>query len=125
MLQARKEGLPVVVVNPTVCIGEYDSRAFSGRAVLLFAKWQPPFAVAYHLNTVYTGDVGLGHVRAAEKGVIGQRYILTGERISLLDFGKRVAIVAGTRKPLCNAPFALMSLSALACEAWGMVRRRR
>lgn len=125
ILQAQKKGLPVVVVNPTVCIGEYDAHTFSGNAVLLFAKWRIPFAIANIMNVVYTGDVGLGHVRAAEKGIIGQRYILAGERISLLDFGKRVAIIAGTRKPLGNVPYALAWPFALACEAGGELMRKK
>jgi len=124
MLQAQKAGLPVVVVNPTVCIGEHDAHAFSGRLLLLFAKWQVPFSLSSFVNVVYTGDVGVGHVRAAEKGGIGQRYILTGDRIPLLDFGRKVAAIAGTRKPLCHAPVFAVKAFALACEAWGKITRK-
>ena len=43
----------------------------------------------------------------------------------MLDFGKRVAVIAGTRKPLSNVPFAAVWPLALACEAWGKIMRKQ
>lgn len=98
-LEACRAGLPIVVVNPSVCIGEYDAHAFSGRALLAFAKYQVPWTVETAFNVVYTGDVGMGQVRAAERGRVGERYLLTGENVRLKEFADLVCQEAGTRPP--------------------------
>ena len=73
MHRAQQAGLPLVITNPSICIGEYDAHPFSGRAVLAFAKYQLPFYLDHTLHLVYTGDVGVGHVRAAQRGRLGER----------------------------------------------------
>ncbi len=96
---AKEKCLPLIVTHPSICIGEYDAHVFSGRLILIFAKHRLPFVVQHRLNVVYTADVGLAHVRAAERGRAGERYILCGENLSLRDFAEIVAEEAGVRKP--------------------------
>ena len=111
--RAAGEGLPVVIVNPSVCIGEYDAHCFSGRAVLLFARGRLPFYIEYTLNAVYTGDVGVGHVRAAQRGRLGERYLLAGSNVALKDFAALVARAAGVPPPRWRVPYRLaLALSA-------------
>ena len=112
-LRAAAEGLPLVVVNPSVCIGEYDAHAFSGLAVLAFAKYRLPAYVEHVWNVVYTGDVGIGQVRAAERGRVGERYLLTGANISLREFATLVARAAGVPPPRIRLPYR-----AVVAAAW-------
>ena len=48
---------------------------------------------------MYTGDVGLGHVLAAERGALGERYVLSGENLSLCELARRVAQQAHVPPP--------------------------
>jgi dihydroflavonol-4-reductase len=114
--QAVGEGLPVVIVNPSVCIGEYDAHCFSGRAVLLFATHRLPCYLDCVLNAVYTGDVGIGHVRAAQRGGIGERYLLAGRNVALRDFAALVARKAGVAPPRWRVPYRLAISAAAASE---------
>jgi dihydroflavonol-4-reductase len=116
VLRAAGEGMPVVIVNPSVCIGEYDAHCFSGRAVLVFAKARMPFYIEYTLNAVYTGDVGVGHVRAAERGRLGERYLLAGSNVALKDFASMIARATGTSPPRWRVPYGLALAAAAAAE---------
>ncbi len=115
VLRACAGGVPVVVVNPTVCIGEYDAHAFSGRAVLIFAKGRMPFYLDRRINAIYTGDVGVGHLSAAERGRVGARYILTAHEVPLRAFAATVARLAGVPPPRIRLPnpVALAAASVL------------
>ena len=70
--RAAADGLPVVIVNPSLCLGEYDAHPFSGLVALVFITHRLPCYLDQELSAVYTGDVGVGHVRAAERGRIGE-----------------------------------------------------
>ncbi|MBI3020408.1 MAG: NAD-dependent epimerase/dehydratase family protein [Candidatus Omnitrophica bacterium] len=120
LLRARDAGLPVVVVNPSLCIGEYDARPFSGRALLLYAKHRLPVYVEHTFNVIYTGDVGVGHVRAAARGRLGERYLLTCRNISLKEFATLAAAAAGGPPPRLRLPYRAVWAAALASEgvAW-------
>ena len=122
-LRAARAGLPVVIVNPSVCIGEYDAHAFSGRAVLMFAKGRLPFYLEYTMNVVYTGDVGIGHVRAAQRGRVGERYLLAGRNIALKEFAAIVARAAGTRPPRWRLPYPVAVTASWASEALAWATR--
>jgi len=123
VLAACRDGLPAVVVNPSVCIGEYDARRLSGRAVLAFAKPRLPIYVRHTFNAVYTGDVAIGHLRAAERGRLGERYLLVGHNVTLRDFATLVARTAGVRPPRWRVPYGLVWAAAAATEAAAWLTR--
>jgi len=123
-LRAAHAGLPMVIVNPSLCIGEYDMHTFSGRAVLAFARYRPRWTTDTSFNIVYTGDVGVGHLRAAERGRVGERYLLAGRNVSLQEFGMLVAKELGIPPPRWRAPFSIAYLAACGAElfAWAAGR---
>ena len=123
-LRAHQQGLPVVIVNPSLCLGEYDARPFSGRAILAFAKHRMPMYLTHHFNAVYTGDVGIGHVRAAERGRLGERYLLACRNLSLKEFAALVAAASGVPPPRWRIPYSLALAAATTSEAIAWVTRR-
>jgi len=113
-------GLPAVLVNPSVCLGEYDARPFSGRILLAYAKHRLPFYVPHTFNGIYTGDVGVGQVRAAQRGCLGERYLLTCRRLTVQEFAAMVARVMGRCPPWIRVPDGVALTVAAASEgvAW-------
>ncbi len=123
-LRAAREGLPLVVVNPSLCLGEYDAHPFSGQAILAYAKHRLPWYVDHAFNAVYTGDVGIGHLRAAQRGGVGERYLLTCRNVTLREFTELVARAAGSPPPRWRVPYRVAWLAALGTELGGWVMRR-
>ena len=123
VMQYVQAGLPIVIVNPSVCIGEYDARPFSGRLVLLFANGKLPFYIDHQFNAVYTGDVDLGHVLAAERGRVGERYLLVGQNLDVRAFARLVAQQAGVRAPRWRVPQAMMIAVAVISEGIAAITR--
>jgi len=70
-------GAPVVIVNPSTPIGPYDVKPTpTGQIVLDFLRRKMPAYLDTGLNWVHVRDVAEGHILAAEKGRLGERYIL-------------------------------------------------
>jgi dihydroflavonol-4-reductase len=71
------EGAPVVIVNPSAPIGPFDVKPTpTGKIVLDFLQRKMPAYLDTGLNWVHVRDVAEGHILAAEKGRLGERYIL-------------------------------------------------
>ena len=76
-VELARKGLPVVIVNPTAPIGPRDVKPTpTGKVILDFLNRQMPAYLDTGLNWVHVRDVVAGHILAAEKGRVGERYIL-------------------------------------------------
>lgn len=75
--QLARNGLPVVIVNPSAPIGPRDVKPTpTGQVIVDFLNRKMPAYLDTGLNWVHVRDVAVGHILAAEKGRIGERYIL-------------------------------------------------
>ena len=73
----QQKGLPIVIVNPSAPVGPGDVKPTpTGQVVVDFLNGRLPAYVDTGLNWVHVRDVAAGHILAAEKGQVGQRYIL-------------------------------------------------
>ena len=71
------QGLPVIIVNPTAPVGPRDVKPTpTGQVVVDFLNRAMPAYLDTGLNWVHVRDVAVGHILAAERGHIGERYIL-------------------------------------------------
>ena len=101
-----EHGLPAVIVNPSTPIGPRDVKPTpTGRLILEAAKGHMPGYVDTGLNVVHVDDVAAGELLAAEKGRIGERYILGGENMSLAEILAHVAHAVGRRPPRLKVPY--------------------
>lgn len=107
VLDAAKQGVPVVVVNPTACYGPYDSKPTSGAQILMIAKRLMPAYVQGPVNAIDVRDVADGMMRAATRGRIGERYILGHWNTTQKELGELMARVAGVGAPKIPVPFAI------------------
>ena len=112
VLAAARNGLDVVVVNPTVPIGPGDRNMTPPAAMLsLFLSGGAPFFLDCILNLVDVRNLADGIRLAGERGRRGERYILGGENVSLHDLLPVVGKAAGKRMPrrAIPAPLALLT----------------
>jgi dihydroflavonol-4-reductase len=114
---ARERGLPVVIVNPSTPVGPGDIKPTpTGRLIVEAARGQMPAFVDTGLNIVHVDDVAEGHLAAAEKGRIGERYILGGENLALAEILAGVAQAVGRRPPWLRVPHGVLFPVAIGAE---------
>jgi dihydroflavonol-4-reductase len=102
----RDEGLPLVVVNPTLPIGAYDIKPTpTGQLIVDFLNHKMPAYVDSGLNAVDVQDVALGHVLAYEKGRIGERYILGNKNVTFREILVMLEGITGIEAPKVKFPF--------------------
>ena len=125
-LKMSAEGLPVVVVNPTVPVGPWDVKPTpSGRIVLDFLLGRIPAYLNTGVNLVDVEDVAVGHIQALEKGRPGQRYLLGNRNVSLKEVFAMLQEITGRRAPRWRAPNWLV-IGAGYVDQWvegGLLRR--
>ncbi len=87
VLQAAKDGLPAVVAMPTTPVGPWDWKPTpTGKIIVDFLNGKMPGYVETGLNFVGVEDCAAGHLLVAEKGKIGERYLLGAENLTLKQF---------------------------------------
>lgn len=109
----------VVIVAPCGPIGPGDvGPTPTGR--LLLTAIRLPIAIVAPTVTTFADvrDMARAHVLAAERGVRGETYLLGSEDLSVGEVARMAMDVAGVKKPIVNAPFALASVAAHAAKAW-------
>jgi dihydroflavonol-4-reductase len=112
VMTAARKGVPAVVVNPTACYGPYDSKPTSGTQILLIARRLMPGYVDGNVNAIDVRDVADGMIRAADRGRIGERYILGSWNTTQKELNALIARVAGVRPPFVPVPFGLARAGA-------------
>lgn len=118
-----EDGLPAVIVNPSTPIGPGDIKPTpTGRMIVEAASGRMPAFVDTGLNIVHVEDVAAGHVLAFERGVIGERYILGGEDMTLAAILAEIARLSGRKPPRIKLPHGAVMPLAYAAEAWCRMR---
>ena len=104
-LRAAGDGLPVVIVNPTTPVGPGDAKPTpTGRIIVDFLNGRMPAYVDSGLNFVGVEDAAVGHLLAAERGRVGERYILGGENLMLKQVLGVLAQASGRTAPRVRLP---------------------
>jgi dihydroflavonol-4-reductase len=117
--RAIAQGLPLIIVNPTATFGPWDVKPATGEILLNVAKGRLPVWLDLEANVVDARDVGQGQVLAAERGRVGERYILGGENVVLREALTLVAQEAGVRPPRWRASLGLVGALVRIGEAIG------
>lgn len=107
-LAAAERGLPVVIVNPTIPIGPGDRRLTPpSRMILGFLNGDYPAFLNSTLNMVDARDVATGHLLAAEKGAVGERYLLGNTNLDLQQLLAILKDLTGLSMPTRQVPYWL------------------
>ena len=141
VLAFAARGLPVVIVNPSAPIGPWDAKPTpTGQLIVDFVRGKLSAIVDTGLNIVHVRDVAEGHLLAAERGRVGERYILGHRNMTLAEIVAELAEITGRPAPRLRLPYAVAWTAgavstavstwithrppAIALEAVRMARRR-
>ena len=118
-VRAARAGAPVVIVNPTAPVGDHDTKPTpTGKTVVDFVKGRLPAYLDTGLNIVDAADVAKGHWLALEKGVIGERYILGCENLTLRQIFDLLSKISGRAAPKHRVPYAVAYATGIVSTAW-------
>ena len=119
-LDLAGKGLPVVVVNPSAPVGPRDVKPTpTGQVVVDFLNRALPAYLDTGLNWVHVRDVAVGQILAAEKGRVGERYIL-GHAEGNWTMKQALAVleqIAGVRAPRIRIPYFVALAASWVNEA--------
>jgi len=116
-LEAGRDAMRVVTVNPTTPVGEQDVKPTpTGRIVVDFLKGKFPAYVDTGLNLVDVRECARGHVAALEKGKSGERYILGGENLTLKQILDKLGAISGLPSPKVKLPYFVAYLAGAVDE---------
>jgi dihydroflavonol-4-reductase len=105
-LDFARQGLPLVVVNPSTPVGPWDFRPTpTGQMILDFLKRRMPAYLETGLNLIHVKDVARGHLLAEAKGQIGEKYILGYENLSLSQIFRLLAELTDLPAPRVKLPY--------------------
>ena len=107
-VRAAGTGLPVVIVNPTTPVGPGDWKPTpTGKIIVDFLNGRMPGYVDTGLNFVPVEDCARGHLLAAERGRVSERYILGGRNLTLKEMLDMLAIASGRPAPRWKIPYVV------------------
>jgi dihydroflavonol-4-reductase len=91
-----RQGLPVVIVNPSTPVGAGDHKPTpTGQIIVDYLNGRMFGYVDTGLNIIDVDDVAAGHLLAAERGQVGERYILGNKNLTLKQLLDLLSEVSG------------------------------
>lgn len=126
-LELAAKGLPIVIVNPSAPIGPRDVKPTpTGKVILDFLNRDMPAFLDTGLNWVHVCDVAAGHILAAEKGRLGERYILgnVNGNWAMKEAFARLEKITGVRAPRVKIPYFVAWTAAQVDEAISKITKK-
>jgi dihydroflavonol-4-reductase len=106
--EAVAKGLNAVIVNPAAVIGPHDYKpSRMGEVLQALYRGKLPGLVRGGFDWVDVRDVVSGAIAAAERGRVGEAYILSGNFATMEEFAATFAKVSGRPAPRFVSPLWL------------------
>jgi dihydroflavonol-4-reductase len=121
-----RRGLPIVIVNPSTPVGELDIKPTpTGKIIVDFLRGKMFGYVDTGMNLIDVRDCAEGHVLAAQKGRLGERYILGGRNMTLKELFDALAVVTEIASPKLKVPHWVAETYARIENLWSINIARR
>ena len=121
-LDFARQGLPVVIVNPTAPVGDHDFKPTpTGRVIVDYVRGGMPAYLDTGLNLVDIRDVAEGHLLAFARGRPGERYILGCRNMTLREIFAALEAMSGVPAPRWRIPYPVALAFAFASTGWAGV----
>ncbi len=112
VVEAAREGLDAVILNPTAVIGPYDRRGSAlGQALKKIYSSDLPFIIKGGYNWVDVRDVVSAAIKSVDAGKRGEKYILSGEYCTLRELSAMIRDISGCKIPL-QVPVSVARLAS-------------
>ncbi len=127
VLASVERGLDPTILNPTAVLGPFDFQPSPMGDVLraLALGKLPALVSGGHCDFVDVRDVALAALVAEDQGGRGERYLISGARLSLVELARRWATVTGKAAPRLAVPMVVVRLAAPFAASYARLRRRR
>lgn len=103
--EAIRRGLNAVIVNPTAVIGPWDFKPSALGGVLLdLHAGRMPALVNGGFDWVDVRDVCDGSIAAAQRGGVGEKYLLAGSHLPFPKLARIIAAETGVKTPRLTLP---------------------
>lgn len=109
--QGISQGLPAVIMNPGGILGPYDLNSWA-RLFMLIDKGGLPGIPPGTTSFAHAHEVAKAHIAAAERGKVGENYLLAGTDASYLDLFTTIGQVMQKPIPKRVLPAAFLRLYA-------------
>lgn len=113
---AVQQGLHAVIVNPSVVIGPRDVTLANSQIILEVQRGRVPLVPPGGINVVDSIDLAQGHLLALDKGRPGERYLLAGHNVPIVELTVLIGTVLGVRPPRGAIPRRLIGPLAAALD---------
>jgi dihydroflavonol-4-reductase len=125
VLDAVKQGLDAVIVNPSAVVGPFDYKpSRMGSVFLDIFQGRLTMLIDGGYNWVDARDVSRGAILAEQKGRIGESYLLTGHWMHICEVSRIIGQVTGRATAQAAAPIWIAFAASWFSLAWGKVRGR-
>ncbi|MBI3650420.1 MAG: NAD-dependent epimerase/dehydratase family protein [Acidobacteria bacterium] len=119
-------GLPVVIVNPSTPVGELDLKPTpTGKIIVDFLRGKMFGFVETGMNLIDVKDCAEGHILAAERGTIGEKYILGHRNLTLKEIFDALSNLTGIKSPTFSVPQWVAESYARMENFWSIRLRQR
>ena len=108
----KKEKISAVILNPSTIYGAGDMQKQSRKVQARVAQGRFPFYTSGGVSVVDVESVVKACLQAVEKGRQGERYILSGENISIKKLFSLIAKAAGVKPPFIHLNNVLLRILA-------------
>jgi dihydroflavonol-4-reductase len=125
VLEATRNGLDAVIINPTAILGPHDYKpSLVGQVLIRLYNGSLPALVPGGYNWVDVRDIVKGAISAMDKGRSGERYILAGNWVSVKDLARLVEKVTGRRTVRFTVPTLLAKAGVPFIKAYAGLTRQ-
>ncbi|MFB6264311.1 MAG: NAD-dependent epimerase/dehydratase family protein, partial [Bradymonadaceae bacterium] len=110
------EGLPIVIVKPSLLLGPGDERGSSTRDVRLFLEGKVPAAPSGGIAFVDARDAAEAFLRAMDRAAPGEAFMINQVNLALEDYFEKLAAIANRSAPVRSLPDAIVTAGAKALD---------
>ncbi len=104
-------GFPGIIINPAHIIGRYDTSNWARTFKLVHNNKLPGIPPGVG-SFCHAEQVAIAHINAAEKGRVGENYLLGGENASFLDLIQKIGELTHQPVPQKTTPHWLLTIAA-------------
>jgi dihydroflavonol-4-reductase len=111
--EVEKKQIPILIVNPTIMIGPYDSHPSSGEIILRVIRQPLQFCPVGGKNFIDVRDAASAACNALTMGAIGECYLLASQNLTFNELYEKISRIYGRQVTKVSVPGCLLNTLGL------------